>query len=665
LLNTLIGLRINATTTAALEKLMRRIFHPLLVGAIVLHALLLSACDNGLPPARIPPPQVTYSVGGSVSGLASGASVVLQNNGGNTTTVSTNGSFHFSTQLVGYTPYAVTVLTQPTGQVCAVNAANGTLTEADVTSVQVECTTNTYTISGSVSGLTSGAHVILQVNGSDSTTVSANGSFSFPTPIPYNTSYAVAVLTQPTGLTCTVSAGSGTVNLSNVAGVLIACATSLYTISGTVSGLSNGAQVTVQNNGADSITVVANGPFGFLTAIPYNGSYVVTVLVQPPALTCIVSGGSGPHITANVSVSITCSPATETVLYSFQSGTADGAYPTATVIQGSDGNFYGTTDTGGTANQGTMFRITPLGVETVLYSFGNGTDGQVPEGTLIQGSDGNFYGTTGYGGTDGLGTVFKITPAGIETVLHSFGGGGDGIVPFVGLVQGSDGNFYGTTGFGGSANRGTVFKITPAGVETVLHSFGSGTDGQILGAALIQGSDGNFYGVTQNGGTAASGTVFKITPLGVETVLYSFGSGGATDGTFPLGGLIQGSDGNFYGTTGSVGTQNTGTVFRITPAGVETILHTFGSGTDGAIPEGQLIQGSDGNFYGTTASGGTADSGTIFKMTPLGVETVLHSFGNGTDGATPEASLIQGSDGNFYGTTGNGGTAGFGTVFRF
>jgi uncharacterized repeat protein (TIGR03803 family) len=644
---------------------MRKILHPLPAGLIVLHALLLSACDSGSSTTPVPPAPSTYSVGGSVSGLASGASVVLQNNGGNSTTVSTNGSFRFATPLAGYTPYAVTVQTQPTGQVCTLSSASGTLSDADVANVQVVCTTDTYTISGSVSGLTSGLHVALQNNAGDAITVSANGSFSFPTPIPYNTNYAVTVLTQPTGLTCTVSAGSGTVALSNVTGVQVACAISMYTVSGSVSGLSNGARVTLEFNGTESTAVVANGPFGFLTAIPYNGSYLVSVSIQPPALSCIVSGGSGPHITANVSVSVTCSPATETVLYSFQSGTADGAYPTATAIQGSDGNFYGTTDTGGTANQGTMFKVTPLGVETMLYSFGNGTDGQVPEGTLIQGSDGNFYGTTGYGGTSGLGTVFKITPAGAETVLHSFSGGGDGIVPFVGLVQGSDGNFYGTTGFGGTNNRGTVFKITPAGVETVLHSFGSGTDGWDLGAPLIQGSDGNFYGVTTNGGTSASGTAFRITPAGVETVLYSFGSGGATDGTFPLAGLIQGRDGNFYGTTGAVGNTDSGTVFRITPLGVETILHTFGSGTDGSTPEGQLIQSSDGNFYGTTASGGAADSGTIFRITPLGVETVLHSFGNGTDGATPEAALIQGSDGSFYGTTGNGGTAGFGTVFRF
>ncbi len=642
---------------------MRQVIDPLLFGVIVLHALLLSACDNSLTTAPTPPPPNMYSVGGSLSGLASGGSVVLQNSGSNATTVSVNGSFHFSTRLAGYTPYAVTVLTQPTGQICTVNSASGTLSDADVTTVQVICTSDTFTISGSVSGLASGAHVILQNNGGDSTTVSSNGPFRLSAPVSYNTGYAVTVLTQPTGQTCLVSDGSGTVNASNVTGIQVACATNRYTVSGSVSGLTSGAQVTVQNNGGDSTTVNANGSFGFSTPIPYNGPYAVTVLVPPPAQTCIVSNGSGAHISANVSVSIACATSTETVLHSFLGAPADGAYPQSTLIQGSDGNFYGTTGTGGTVSQGTMFKITPQGVETVLYSFGVGTDGQVPEATLIQGSDGNFYGTTGYGGTAGLGTVFKITPLGVETVLHSFTGGGDGVVPEVALVQGSDGNFYGTTAFGGAANRGTVFKITPLGVETVLHSFGSGSDGTIPDSVLIQGSDGNFYGTTTTGGSAASGTVFAVTPLGVETVLYSFGS--SADGNFPLAGLTQSTDGNFYGTTGSGGTANAGTFFKITPLGAETVLHSFGSGTDGAIPEAVLIQESDGNFYGTTASGGTADSGSIFMVTPLGVETVLHSFGNGNDGATPEAPLIQGTDGHFYGTTGNGGTAGFGTVFRF
>jgi uncharacterized repeat protein (TIGR03803 family) len=249
--------------------------------------------------------------------------------------------------------------------------------------------------------------------------------------------------------------------------------------------------------------------------------------------------------------------------------------------------------------------VTTTGVETVLYSFAGGSDGDHPDAGLIQGSDGNFYGTTKLGGANSAGTVFKITAAGAETVLHSFGSGSDGATPIASLIQGSDGNFYGTT----IANQGTVFKITAAGVETVLYSFGSGSDGNNPNAALIQGSDGNFYGTTVNGGANNQGTVFKVTPAGIETVLYSFAGG--SDAANPARALLQGSDGNFYGTAAGGGAQ--GTVFKVTPAGIETVLHSFAGGSDGAIPVTVLIQGSDGNFYGTTADGGANGFGTVFK----------------------------------------------------
>jgi uncharacterized repeat protein (TIGR03803 family) len=284
---------------------------------------------------------------------------------------------------------------------------------------------------------------------------------------------------------------------------------------------------------------------------------------------------------------------------------------------------------------------------------------------LIQGSDGNFYGTTQAGGASGHGAVFSITPAGVETALYSFSSGADGATPTGGLIQGSDGNFYGTTFQGGASSAGTIFKVTSTGNETVFWSFGSGADGTGPQAALIQGSDGNFYGTTQAGGASGYGTVFRVTPAGVETVLYSFGGG--TDGRYPYAGMTQGADGNFYGTTHQGGANSIGTIFKLTPAGVETVLWSFGGGTDGQNPYGTLIQGADGNFYGTTFQGSTNNEGTIFKITPAGVETVVYSFGGvtGTDGRFPEAGLIQGADGNFYGTTEAGNTSGYGTVFKF
>jgi uncharacterized repeat protein (TIGR03803 family) len=301
-------------------------------------------------------------------------------------------------------------------------------------------------------------------------------------------------------------------------------------------------------------------------------------------------------------------------LHSFAGGTADGRYP-ASLIQGSDGNFYGTTPLGGTSNDGTVFKITPAGVETVLHSFAGGTDGSQPQTALIQGVDGNLYGTSVGGGIHGSGTVFKITPSGLETIVYSFTGGTDGGTPQAALIKGVDGNFYGTTSVGGTTGQGTVFKLTPAGVETVLHSFAGGTtDGSHPYAALIQGGDGNFYGTTSSGGTSGQGTVFKLAPTGVEAVLYSFAGGfvGVADGASPSTALIQGSDGNLYGTAGG-GIGNNGTLFEVTPSGVETVLYYFTGGTAVNHP-GALILGVDGLFYGTTAYGGSSNAGTVFTF---------------------------------------------------
>jgi uncharacterized repeat protein (TIGR03803 family) len=328
------------------------------------------------------------------------------------------------------------------------------------------------------------------------------------------------------------------------------------------------------------------------------------------------------------------------------------------LIQASDGDFYGSTLNGGASNGGTIYEISPSGTETLFYSFAS-----MPWAGLTQGSDGNFYGTTASGGTSGRGTVFELTPSGTETVLYSFPAGSS--EPYCGLIQGKDGNFYGTTGANGTSDDGTVFRITASGIKTTLHVFPkTGSDGEIPYAGVIQGSDGNFYGTTYFGGSSGFGTVFRVTPSGTETVLYSFAGG--SDGEHPYAGVIQGSDGNFYGTTYQGGTSGLGTVFKITPSGTETVLHSFAGGSsDGANPEAGLTQGTDGNFYGNTDLGGASSLGTVFEITPSGTESVLHSFAGGSsDGANPSANLIQSSDGNLYGSTGAGGTSGYGTFFE-
>jgi trimeric autotransporter adhesin len=545
------------------------------------------------------------------------------------------------------------------------------------------------------------------VSGSTSLTVTAASLASIAV-APANPSIALGTTQQFTAtgtytdqstqnLTTSVTWGSSTSNasISNASGsqgLASSFSVGSSTISATFGGLSGSTALTVTPATLVSIAVTPSGPSipaagteQFIATGTYtdNSTQILTTSVtwassdvniaaisnaaasQGLAVGLVVGSTSisaGVGSVTSPTVTLTVTAQVESTLYSFTAGT-DGQFPRAGLIQGADGNFYGTTYQGGTNSNGTVFKITSAGVETVLYSFTAGTDGVYPRAGLIQGTDGNFYGTTSAGGASGYGTVFKLTPAGAETVLYSFTGGTDGGFPYAGLIQGADGNFYGTTYQGGTNGNGTVFKLTPAGAETVLYSFAGGTDGQYPQAGLIQGTDGNFYGTTLNGGTNAVGTVFKLTPAGAETVLYSFAGG--TDGGNPFAGLILGADGNFYGTTFNGGQYGDGTVFKITSAGAETVLWSFGSSNDAMTPYAGLIQGADGNFYGTTLNGGTVNAGAVFKITPAGAETVVYSFTAGTDGANPYAGLIQGTDGSFYGTTNQTGANGDGTVFKF
>ena len=384
-----------------------------------------------------------------------------------------------------------------------------------------------------------------------------------------------------------------------------------------------------------------------------------------------VNGGSNGYGTVfKISTSGTLTP-----LHSF-AGT-DGENPVAGLVQGSDGYFYGTTESGGAyTNQygqgGTVFKITTNGVLTTLYAFGTVTnaasyplDGLEPEAGLVQGSDGYFYGTTEYGGTYNNGTIFKISNDGVLTNLHAFDGADDGENPQAGLVQGIDGNFYGTTSVGGyyPYGVGTVFKISTNGVLATLYLFSGGDDGGTPQAGLVQGRGGNFYGTTTTGFTPfqpppnGPGTFFEISTNGALSVLSVID--GISEAT-----LVQGNDGNFYGAISGGSTIDYGAVFGISTNGAYTSFYTFTGGSDGANPRGGLVQASDGNFYGTTEFGGANGAGTVFQFSTNGVLTSLYSFTGSNDGAYPQAGLAQGSDGSFYGTTSGGGQAGAGTVFR-
>jgi uncharacterized repeat protein (TIGR03803 family) len=352
-----------------------------------------------------------------------------------------------------------------------------------------------------------------------------------------------------------------------------------------------------------------------------------------------------------------------TPLYSFTGGT-DGATPQAALFQASPGIFYGTASSGGSNGAGAVFKINSLGALSKVMSFVGGYDGENPLAPLVQHTNGNFYGTTYYGGASNYGVVFQLTPAGAQTPIYSFTNGTDGGYPVAGLALGTDGNLYGATYSGGANHLGVLFKITTNGALTALHSLVNASEGGHPQAALTLGTDGNFYGTAYSGGSASgNGSVFQMTPAGAVTLLHAFTNG--VDGSYPYASLTQGSDGNFYGTTTLGGTNHHGAVFKITSAGALTPLYSFTNGVDGATPQCQLAQGPDGNFYGTaTNGGGTYNSGVVFKITSAGAFTRLYAFTNGVDGAMPAAGLALGHDGNFYGTTRGGGSNFYGSLFK-
>ncbi len=363
--------------------------------------------------------------------------------------------------------------------------------------------------------------------------------------------------------------------------------------------------------------------------------------------------GAGTAFTIN-------SSGTFTTLDSFH-GT-NGDFPRARLVLATDGTFYGTTVMGGTnGGYGTVFNITPSGALTSVHSFGD-SDGAAPDAGLIQATNGNFYGTTETGGSQcpgGCGTVFEMTPGGTLTTLHNFDNT-DGAGPYAELLQATDGNFYGTTGAGGTKEFGTVFKITPSGTLTMLYSFkGPDGDGEFPAAGLTQATDGNFYGTTVYGGLGY-GTVFKITPSGTLTLLHSFNG---QDGAFPYATWIQATDGNFYGTTTEGGVNGAGVILEMTPSGTLTTLHSFDN-TDGTFPYG-LAQATDGSFYGTTYEGGASNACSFGCGTVYNLSVGLAPFVSLNPGAGVANNTIGILGQGFTGTTGvsfNGAAAHFNVV---
>jgi len=364
---------------------------------------------------------------------------------------------------------------------------------------------------------------------------------------------------------------------------------------------------------------------------------------------------------------------TLTVLHTFTSR-PDGLTPIGGVIMDGFGRLLGTTAQGGTGTQGTVFMIDTNGHETVLHSFVSRPDGLDPEAGLVIDEFNNLYGTTELGGSQGKGTIFRVTPGGLmEMVLHSFTCCPPlGKNPVSGLIFDASGNLYGTAQNGGDqAQDGTVFKLSPPGVLnvlTVLHVFNARAgDGRNPRGTLLFDHLGNLYGTTYQGGTHDQGTVFEIDNAGNYTVLHSFGSVFLEDGKWPRAGLIMDHSGNLLGTTSQGGGFNGGNVFMIDPSGNYTVLHNFGAPGDGQWPYGGLAIDANGNIYGTTVAGGAAQQGTVFKIDNAGNYSVLHSF-QLNDGVSPAAGVIVGPDGNLYGTCSQGGPGNGmgtgGTVFK-
>src|SRR6266568_4329268 len=362
-------------------------------------------------------------------------------------------------------------------------------------------------------------------------------------------------------------------------------------------------------------------------------------------------------------------------LHSFSSTEWDGRNPQGGLMEASDGALYGTTASGGKSSAGTVFKLNQdgSGYGTMLNFSAPSGVGQYPADPLLEGSDGALYGTTIYGGNANAGTVFKLNKDGSGyDLLHDFGisHSGDGLNPVGGLVEGSDGALYGTTYQGGGFGPGTVFKLNKDGSDySILHSFSTAdNDGRYPQYGLVEGSDGALYGTTYGGGSNNAGTVFKMNKDGTDySVLHRFSLTGG-DGWAPQAGLVEGSDRALYGTTYSGGSNNSGTVFKLNEDGTDySVLRSFGSsGGDGRYPYAGLVEGNDGALYGTTYGGGSNNLGTVFKLNKDGIGySVLYNFSiTGGDGHNPQAALAMGRDGAFYGTTRNGGDLGFGTVFR-
>ncbi len=348
---------------------------------------------------------------------------------------------------------------------------------------------------------------------------------------------------------------------------------------------------------------------------------------------------------------------TVTDIYNFTGTNASGVPLYVTPTQGRNGQLFGTTGGEGGTNYGTIFQLSTKGALKQLFTFNN-TTGSQPNAGLTLANDGYFYGTTVLGGSAGFGVLFKIPSSGTYTLLYDFIGGSDGAAPGSPPIVGFDGNLYGTT-YGNSTTASTIYKyVRSSGTFTTIYQFNQ-TEGAGVIGSLVQGSDGNLYGTAYQGGSANCGSIFELSTSG--TLLWNYSFPCQTGGANPIAGLIEGVDGNFYGTTYYGGTYGFGTVFKVS-LGAVSILYNFQSGTDGSYPVSGVVQATDGKLYGSTqGGGGFQGQGTLFQISTTGTYKQLFVF-IGKNGEGPR-SPFQDTSGTFYGTTFEGGKYSEGTVY--
>lgn len=764
--------------TTCVTKLLKYIFSPFVIAIIM--GLSITSCSGGGGSETA----ASLSIGGTISGLVSGKWVVLKNNGTDALTIGQNGSFKFSQKIAFNGNYLVTIATQPTGETCVVLNGSDSDVSANVTNIKVICSDKTVSIGGTVSGLESGVNVMLTLSTNDSSIiVNQNSNFTFPNAIPLYSLYNVTAKASSNAEICSVANGNG-IATSNIANIKVVCSAQKITVSGNISGLTLGSKVILSNTDGDNQPIPINivsktNPFSFL--IPYDGSYSINVTApnkykcsvapnnlkdiktnitnvqiicstkilnvtgsvlnlgyfnyiilkdsssdkkydqsikyygEDPNFTfkvpyggsynievtfsdgysCPVINGSGKNIQADISnVKVNCIQQYFSI-YSFQSVALDGKKPEGGLAMGPDGYLYGTLSEGGTSatigdpGDGGIYKINPLtGIESLVYSFqGAPNDGQEPHGQLILATDGDFYGTTKFGGPGryvlGSGTIFRFDPrTNSESVIYSFAGTSDGANPEAALIQASDGYLYGTAANNGiSPFSGTVFKIQSTGQNfSVIYSFNNTHDGYHPASGLIEGSDGYLYGTTRFGssnnpvGVIGNGTIFRVSKSGTNYgILYSFK--GESDGAYPDNRLVEYSPGLFYGVAPyssanqySGGSGN-GLIYQFSQALGYQVVYNFKNNSDGIYPAGALIKAQDGNLYGTTKIGGVQGSGTVYMFNPSTVEkNILYSFlgWDMNDGENPLGQLLQLNDGSIWGVTYQGGNfSDFGTVFKF